>query len=78
MAKFRSILVKKAIFEISPKKTKKQFFRLQKLVLNKKLENDNKKISRKMQKPPVLGIWGQKGRFWTDFCQNSANYQKSA
>ena len=45
--------------------------RLQRQGLNKKLAYSNELISRKKQKkPPFLGIWGQKGQFWTVFGDN--------
>ena len=64
MAKFRPNLGqfwrKRAIFEISPKKRKRHFFRLQRQGLKQKIANSNELISRKMQKTSVFGHFGPK------------------
>ena len=64
MAKFRPNLgqlwLKRAIFEISQKKRKHFFFRLQRLCFEKKLGKSDARFSKKMRKTSIFGHFGPK------------------
>ena len=58
-------------------KTIKKYKTTENRLKTKKLAHSNEWILRKMQNPPCLDIWNQKGKVWTVYGKIGKNYPKS-